>query len=190
MTVIVEVITTPPQLEIETSNFISVPSNGVAGQVLTKTGIGPQDRAWQTPIPGGGNASGNSLISNFRAQQSIPGNSVVALETNGIVKAVFGVAVFPNTKYANSVVGITKAFVNPTFFVDVVTHGEMEESSWGWTPGLPLYLTKTGLLSHSIPPQDTGGENIFILQIATAISPTKIFIDIKTPIIVPTLIEA
>jgi hypothetical protein len=53
----------------------------------------------------------------------------------------------------------------------------MTEAGWAWTIGSPVYLSANGTLSHTAPSSG------FALVIGFALTATKIFIDIKQPII-------
>lgn len=59
-----------------------------------------------------------------------------------------------------------------------VAFGEVDEPSWGWTPGLPLFLGETGVLTHTAPVTPA----VFLLEVGAALSATRIFFDPKTPI--------
>lgn len=61
--------------------------------------------------------------------------------------------------------------------VTVQTYGPMEEPSWTWTPDAPIFVGLAGALTQTRP---TSG---FVLEIATALSATMIFIDPKPPIV-------
>lgn len=58
----------------------------------------------------------------------------------------------------------------------VVAYGTVDEPSWAFTPGLPLYLGLNGLLSQ-IPPI-TG----FLLRLGVAVTATRIFFNPGVPI--------
>jgi hypothetical protein len=61
--------------------------------------------------------------------------------------------------------------------ITVKGQGEIEESSWSWTPELPIYLGVAGALTQS--PPSTG----FVQILGTAISATKMFVNIEAPIL-------
>jgi hypothetical protein len=60
--------------------------------------------------------------------------------------------------------------------VPVATFGLVDEPSWSWTPGQPLYLAADGVLSAAAP---TLG---ILARLAVAVTPTRIFIDPAAPI--------
>lgn len=80
-------------------------------------------------------------------------------------------------QHATKVLGITTGSAIADSSVPIQTYGEITEPSWAWTPGLPVYLGTNGLLTQAAPA--TG----FLLVIGFAITATKIFIDIKIPIV-------
>lgn len=77
----------------------------------------------------------------------------------------------------DKVIGITTGASIMGATAQIQTAGELTEPSWSWTAGDTIYLGTNGLLSNAAPV--TG----FVLKIGFAISPTKIFISIKQPII-------
>jgi hypothetical protein len=56
----------------------------------------------------------------------------------------------------------------------VLAYGALTESSWAWTPGVPLFLGADGLLTQ-IHPVAPGA--LFFAQVGTATSPTSAFFD-------------
>lgn len=55
--------------------------------------------------------------------------------------------------------------------------GEIEESSWTWTPGQPVYLGLDGVPTQSLPP-----EAVFGLIVGIPTSPTKLFMAPREPV--------
>ncbi len=80
--------------------------------------------------------------------------------------------------HATLAVGITTNAASSGAPVYVQTSGEMEEPSFTFTPNQPIYLGSNGALTQAVP---TSG---FILQVAVAMTATRIAISIKTPIII------
>jgi len=73
-------------------------------------------------------------------------------------------------------IGLTLGAATSGNPVSVQTVGEVEEPSWAWTPGLPVYQTGMGLLTQVLP---TSG---FIREIGIALAPTKISLTFQSPI--------
>ena len=73
--------------------------------------------------------------------------------------------------------GITTGAAAAGDAINVQASGEMTEVSWNWTPGLPVFLGTNGLLTQTPPVSG------FQLVLGVAISPTKLAINIKQPIV-------
>jgi len=115
----------------------------------------------------------NGIGTNFRAIAEVPlsGQRIVRFSASGqLAYASNAPLEFENT------CGITNAAAIAGDSVEVVSAGEFENVGWNWTPGAPLFLGLNGFLTEVSP--DTG----VWLQFATAISSTKIFINIEAPI--------
>lgn len=56
---------------------------------------------------------------------------------------------------------------------EVIVYGTLDEPSWSWTPGAPIYLSASGVLTQTAPsPPD-----LFLAQLGVATGPTTIFVD-------------
>lgn len=75
-----------------------------------------------------------------------------------------------------NICGITNAAASAGGSVEVISAGEFRNIGWNWSPGAPLFLGLNGFLTET--PPTTG----VLIQFATAISSTKIFISIENPI--------
>jgi hypothetical protein len=73
------------------------------------------------------------------------------------------------------VIGMSLSAYSQGLTADIYTHGDVEEFSWNWNLG-PIYLATNGLMTQT--PPTTG----FVQQVATALSPTKLFIELQLPI--------
>lgn len=71
----------------------------------------------------------------------------------------------------NRVVGITTHAVSAQELVEIQMMDIMEEPTWAWVSNKPLYLSTDGRLT-----QDVSMTYLFVLQVATALSPTRILI--------------
>lgn len=81
------------------------------------------------------------------------------------------------TAHKNKVIGITTGAALSGASATIQTFGEITNSGWSWTTGESIYLSTNGLLTQTVP---TSG---FVLILGFAISATKMFINIKQPII-------
>ena len=107
----------------------------------------------------------------YKAGENISGHRVIKLETGKAYYADNSILLD-----AFKTVGISKGASSIDADCIIVTYGEMEEPSWGWEEGKPVFLGMNGALTQTCP--ETG----FILQIATVINSKKIFINIKIPL--------
>ena len=109
----------------------------------------------------------------YKAGEYLSGHRAIKIENN---KAYYASNEIFSDKY--KVIGISKgaSIINEDCII--TTYGEMSEPSWNWIEGLPIYLSSNGLLTQTVPVSN------YILQIATVISSTKIFINIKIPLII------
>jgi hypothetical protein len=82
-----------------------------------------------------------------------------------------------NLAHANCVVGVTLNSALHNDIVNVRSENELEEPSWSWTPGAPIYLGLNGLMTQVQP--STG----FNLQLGYAVTATRIYISIGVPIL-------
>jgi hypothetical protein len=106
---------------------------------------------------------------------------LLAAENISGLKAIYatstGARTADKSAFASSqVVGISKNSASVGSFVEVQPSGEMQDPSWNWTPGLPLYLSTFGNITHVLP---TIGEHV---EIGVAMTSQKIIIRIQPPI--------
>lgn len=89
-----------------------------------------------------------------------------------------GDAIYADTDTLSNavVVGVTETAANAGNAVSVRTAGIVEDSNWAWTKG-PVFLGTNGTLTQTAP---TGGA--IIVQVARAITATKIQVDIEPTI--------
>lgn len=110
---------------------------------------------------------------------SFPTNSVInshrAIITDNLGYAKH--ASSTDVTHAALIIGVSLNSVTDLSNVNVRSLGFMEDNSWNWTPAQPLFVGNIGQLTQTPPAVG------FSLIVATAITPTKIFINIKTPII-------
>jgi len=107
------------------------------------------------------------------AGEALGGHRVVRQGTDGA--AYYASNTSDSHKHA--VLGVTIGAVNSGDTATIQSYGELTEPSWTWSPGLPIFLSTNGLLTQTAP---TSG---FVLILGTAQTATKMFIQIKTPIV-------
>lgn len=77
----------------------------------------------------------------------------------------------------SKVLGVTLNAAIIGAIINIQVGGEIVEPTWNWDISKPIYLGSTGYLTQVVP--ITG----FILQVAIPVSPTKINVDIRQPIL-------
>jgi hypothetical protein len=94
----------------------------------------------------------------YIAQGAIGATLMIAGEALGGHRAVkadsSGEAVYPDISAPGdgaAIIGITAGSASISASVSVQTSGEMDEPSWTWTPGLPVFADDDGLLTQSVP---------------------------------------
>ena len=161
--------------EVNAQDTVVIRDSGVATvairqqqvvQVLTGSAQGPAG-------PAGPVGPAGATYMTFAAGAALGGHKVVKA---GPLGAVY-YADSDNPVDAGGVIGVTMNAALQGDPVNVQATGEMEESGWSWTPGLPVFLGPLGTLTQT--PPVTG----FQLVIGVASAPTKLVINIKQAII-------
>ena len=116
--------------------------------------------------------SPNSFITKTAAV-AIGGNRVVVL--NASEQAIY--AESSNTAHADKILGVSTGAADLGASVQVQTYGEMVESSFAFTPELAVYASTNGQMTQTPP---TAG---FKRGIGFALAATKLFIDLREPVI-------
>jgi len=124
------------------------------------------------PGPQGPPGSAGAQTLSITAAQNLSGHRMVVATSAGAVYADP-----TNPAHADALLGITIGAALSGDQVTVLVAGEMIEPSWSWTPGLPLYVTTSGLLSHT--PPSTGWVQIAAL----AVTPTRILLTTRQSIL-------
>ncbi len=115
--------------------------------------------------PGPPGAQGESLVG--VAGAAISGHRLVTVDgAGGLIHAT-----------GPDAIGLTLNAAAIGGEVTVQQGGFVTEPSWTWTPGEPIFQTGAGQLTQTIP---TAG---MIRQVAIALSPTKIALDLQPPTI-------
>lgn len=103
---------------------------------------------------------------------ALSGQRVLALETEGFVYADPN-----NLEHIHRIAGISISAFNAGVMATAQCSGLMEEPTWNWILGIPIFLGLNGILTQSIP------DSIFNLIVGTPVTSTKILIAIKQPYI-------
>lgn len=98
-----------------------------------------------------------------------------ALSGHRAVGVSGGQASYADATTQPNVTGITQGAASNGASVVVQTTGELVEPSWNWSNG-PVYLASNGLLTQA--PPSSGA----LVEVGTALSPTKLLIRIQSPI--------
>jgi len=107
------------------------------------------------------------------AGETLGGHRVVRQYTDGCVYYASNTS----DSHKHAILGVTTGAVSSGNDATVQTFGELTEPSWAWTPGQPVFLSTSGLLTQTAPSSG------FVLVIGTAQTATKLFISIKPPIV-------
>ena len=123
--------------------------------------------------PGPIGPSGGSALS-VTAGQDIGGHRLVLLNAQG--DAIYADA--RQLSHAEVVVGLTVFAAVQGQSIDIVRVGIVEEPSWSWVADQPVYLGLDGVPTQTLPPGA-----LFGLVVGFPITPTKLFMSIKPPIV-------
>lgn len=123
--------------------------------------------------PGPIGPSGGSALS-VTAGQDIGGHRLVLLNAQG--DAIYADA--RQLSHAEVVVGLTVFAAVQGQSIDIVRAGIVEEPSWSWVADQPVYLGLDGVPTQTLPPGA-----LFGLVVGFPITPTKLFMSIKPPIV-------
>jgi hypothetical protein len=117
--------------------------------------------------------SGPQIYLDQIADGAVGGGRVVVPTTSGKV----GYADKSIAAHANKIVGITRNAASDGASIFVQYTGKMQDSGWTWITNNPIFCGLTGILTQTVP---TSG---WVTQVAVALSPTEIIVEIK-----PTLV--
>ena len=127
---------------------------------FTCEAVGPQG-------PAGTNA--NTTITAV-AGEDLSGHRAVVLVSN-----IAYYADSTDVSHALKVSGITTGAALTSATATIQVNGELTEPSWSWSDG-PIFIGINGQLTQTVPSSG------FILEVAKAITSTKILINIKRPL--------
>jgi hypothetical protein len=126
------------------------------------------------PIIAGGEAApvrGETLVSSA----NLSGHRAIAL--------VGGVAIYADCRIAEHAyltMGVSESAVVLGANLLVFNRQPIEEPTWDWAPGQPVFLGQGGLLSQSVPVSPA----LFVLQVGIAVSAHRLDVDIQRPIFI------
>lgn len=157
------------QIELPKRPFVEV--DGQAGQILVRSNNPgkPRELVWTDA------QFGDATVVSYEAAHDISGHRVLTLNDGG--KAIY--ADSTDLTHAVKIIGISTAAGLTGSMVPTVREGKLEEPSWNWTAGLPIFLGSTGYLTQTVP---TKINSNFLLYIGFATSTTSILISIEAPI--------
>ena len=130
-------------------------------------GLKGEPGAQGIPGPPGG------LTLQYPAAIPLGGHRMVVL--NSEERAIY--ADNTNLAHARKVLGMTTGATSAGDMATIQTGGEMTEPSWAWTLDSPIFLAADGLLTQTQPV--TG----LSLVVAFPITPIKIFLNLREPLI-------
>ncbi len=139
-----------------------LPGGATEGQRLVANALGAA--IWQDPSDGVRVTKiASAALSGHRVVRSLGATQVAYADPS-------------NVSHATHVLGMTThaaAFSSP---IDVLTFGEIEESSWSWVPDGLIYFAANGVLTQVSP---VAG---FTQVVGFALSSTKIMVELRAPI--------
>ncbi len=165
-------------LEVLEVNGVELLQEAVVSQELLEVGSIEQELlevgTQGPPGPRGpiGPSGGNAVTA--VAAVALGGHRIVLLNADG--EADYARA--DEITHASIVLGMTSHAAAEGADVDVIRIGELEEVSWSWTLNQPVYLGLDGVPVQSLPYNAA-----FSLVIGFPITPTRLFISIREPII-------
>lgn len=110
----------------------------------------------------------------FVADAALSGHRAVIRTATGIDYADAAIAA-----HCGQVIGITTGAVTASEVGEICAGGDIDEPSWDWTPGLAVFLGLNGLLTQTPPTLATAA---FSQELGFAVSPTKLFVQLRDPI--------
>ena len=101
------------------------------------------------------------------------GHRLIATDGNDGVR--YADCTQPEDAHALSGMTLTAAIAGDT--VSVQRYGVIEEPSWAWTPGLPVYLGHAGVPTQSLP-----GDAVISQVVGIPTTPTSLFVAPREPV--------
>lgn len=147
-----------------------VDADGAAGQVLARSGVAlhTKELIW-VDMPG------VVVPTTYTAGLALSGHRIVLLDSSR--NAIY--ADNETLAHANRILGLTKTAAVQGDQVEVIRDVELQEPSWNWTVGEPIYLGTNGTLIQSAPVSPA----LFSLCVGFATATDRMFISVGVPII-------
>jgi hypothetical protein len=105
----------------------------------------------------------------------------INLSGHRVIALVGGVAVYADNTiaaHAHLAIGVNQSAAGIGTLVEIFDDKIIEEPTWSWTTGEPVFLGTNGLLTQTPPVSPA----LFSLQIGNALSATKLNVNIQRPI--------
>jgi hypothetical protein len=141
-----------------------------ASAVATSVVVGVQG----PPGPAGPVGPSGGLEATLLATVPLGGYRVIASDGLGNIDY----ATTDNPACANLLVGVSRNAAVAGDLIQIIQHGEIEDGTWNWAPQQPVFLGKNGTLVQTIPEDAT-----FSVIVAVPLSPTRLFITVREPIV-------
>jgi hypothetical protein len=128
--------------------------------------------------------AGGVILVNSGAQGSDQGIELIAgaaigghrvITSNSLGQAIL--ASSDNLDHAHKILGLSSGAVSAGARLRIANKEMLEEPTWQWIAGQPLFLSPSGVMAHAPPPAG------FILRCGVAITATRAYIDIHQPIL-------
>lgn len=81
--------------------------------------------------------------------------------------------------HAGTVLGVTRGAAASGSLQSVVRDGQIEEPTWNWQVGRPVFLGVDGVLTQDLPPAA-----VFSLVVGFPIAPTRLLVAIREPLVI------
>lgn len=170
-TVVVLVVEQQPSSTIVVEGGTTVITGDNSPSVLVAAEQGPAGKTGDVgpPGPAGGTAFTRTAAAN------VSGGKAVTLNAAGECLHADGA----DPTMASRVAGIALngGLIGDTITI-IVTGGEIEEPTWNWIEGQPIFLGPDGALTQVAP---TSG---YVLVVGTAVGPTRMLVKIQQPIFI------
>lgn len=137
-------------------------ANGESTVTISVVAIGP-------PGPAGSPAGPAS----YEAGEAISGHTAVSVDDSGLIAATDPA----DPSSVHRCIGITIGAVASGDTTDVSTIGAVDEGSWAWMPGVPVWVGVGGTLTQSVPIAPA-----LMLEIGVALTATSLFVRTRSPL--------
>lgn len=147
---------------------------GAAGATGPQGPPGAAGAAGATGPQGPAGPAASSLVT-VTASTAIGGHRAVHIQADGT--ATYADAT--NLAHTWTAVGVTTGAAAAGAPLDVQVFGPLDEPTWTWTPGGPVFLGLTGLLTQTPPAVPAAA---FQRVLGVAVTPTRLWVEPQAPI--------